>query len=76
MQNSMVIFTFFVSDQKYLFWQIWSKKLKLLVRAEIWCPDQFEYEEFNGDVFFSVVDWKHSFILIFFPKLKIAEAEI
>ena len=26
MQNYMVMFTFFVFDQKYLFWKIWSKK--------------------------------------------------
>ena len=35
MQNSMVMFTFSVFDWKYLFGQIWSKKSKLTVSAEI-----------------------------------------
>ena len=53
MQNSMMMFTFSVFDWKYLFGQIWSKKSKLAVCAEIshqinlnmhnyvvnmWCP--------------------------------------
>ena len=29
MQNSIVMFTFPAFDQKYCFWEIWSKKLKL-----------------------------------------------
>ena len=35
MQNSMVMFTFSVSDWKYIFGQIWSKKSKLSISAEI-----------------------------------------
>ena len=35
MRNSMMMFTFLVIDCKYLFGQIWSKKLKLPVWAEI-----------------------------------------
>ena len=35
MQNSIVMFTFSVFDWKYLFGQIWSKKLKLSVWSEI-----------------------------------------
>ena len=31
-----------------LFGQIWSKKLKLSVKAEIWYQDWFEYAEVNG----------------------------
>ena len=33
-----------------LFGQIWSKKSKLSVEAEIWYLHQFEHAEFNGDV--------------------------
>ena len=39
MQNSIVMFTFSLFNQKYLFGQIWSKKLKLSVRAVIWYLD-------------------------------------
>ena len=36
MQNSMVMFKFFVLIENTLFGQIWSKKSKLSVEAEIW----------------------------------------
>ena len=35
MKNSMLIFTFSVFDDKYLSWEIWSKKLKLFDQSEI-----------------------------------------
>ena len=46
----MVVFTFSVLIGSTRFRQIWSKKYKLSVSAEIWCLDQFEYAELNGDV--------------------------
>ena len=49
MQNSMVLFTFFVFDRKYLFGQIWSKSSKSFFQSEIWYLDYFEYGEFKGD---------------------------
>ena len=39
MQNSMSMFFISLLDWKYLFGQIWSKKLKLSLRAVIWYLD-------------------------------------
>ena len=52
MQNSIVMLTFSVFDQEYLFGQIWFKKSKLSVWAEIRWLEEFEYAEFNGGVQF------------------------
>ena len=50
MQNSMVLFTFSVSVWNTLFGQIWPRKSRLSLEAEIWYLHQFEYPEFNGGV--------------------------
>ena len=39
-----------ILDGNILFGQIWSKKSKLLVWAEIWYLEKFQYAEFSGDV--------------------------
>ena len=61
----MVMFIFSALDQKTLFGQIWSKKSKLSVKAEIW------YQETNLNMpnsvmmlIFSVFDWKYLFVQI------------
>ena len=53
MQNSLVMFTFSVFDQKYFVGQIWSNRLKLSVKTEVWYIHWFDYAEFNGGVHFS-----------------------
>ena len=50
MQNSMLMFIFFVFDWNYPFWANLVKKVKLSIKAEIWYLDQFECAEFNGGV--------------------------
>ena len=45
MQNSIVMWTFFVLDQKYSFWKNLVSKFKI-VWSEIWYWDKFEYAEF------------------------------
>ena len=52
MQNSMVMFTFYVFGWKYFFGQFWSKKSKLSVLGETRYLYQLEYAEFNDDVHF------------------------
>ena len=58
----MVMFTFFRLER--IFGQIWTKKLKLSVKAEIWYLDQLE---FDGDIQ-SVLDRKDSFSASFVRK--------
>ena len=53
MQNSLVMFTFSIFDQKYFVGQIWSNRLKLSVKTEVWYIHWFDYAEFNGGVHFS-----------------------
>ena len=51
-----------------LFGQIWFKKSTLSVEAEIWCPHQFKYAEFNIDVHFFRFQLEISFLGKFGPK--------
>ena len=48
--------------------QIWPKKSKLFVKAEIWYPNQFEHAEFNGDVHFFCFLSEIPFLSKFGPK--------
>ena len=52
MQNSKVVFTFYVLDRKYSFRAIWSKKSTLSDLAEIVYKDLFEYAECDFSFFF------------------------
>ena len=52
MQNSLVMFTFSVFDQKYFVGQLWSNRLKLSVKTEVWYIHWLDYAEFNGGVHF------------------------
>ena len=54
-----------------LFGQIWSKNSKLSVWAENWYKNQFEYQEFSGDVYFSCFQLEVSFFWKFVLHLKI-----
>ena len=54
-----------------LFGQIWSKKSKLSLWAEIWYLHLFEHAEFNGDVHFFVFDRKYPFLANLVQKVKI-----
>ena len=54
-----VYFICFRMEIATLFEQTWSKKLS--VQAENWYSDEFEYEEFIGDIYFSVFNRKYSF---------------
>ena len=50
------MFIFSVFDRKYSFWgQIWSKKSKLFVEANIQHLDYIKYVKFGGDDHFSVL---------------------
>ena len=57
MQNSMVVFILCFRLEMpfmgYPFWQICSKKSKLAVWAKNWYTDYSEFDQFNGDVYFS-----------------------
>ena len=46
------MFIFPVLNRKHHFGQIWSRKSKLPVWAEIWDLYKFEYTESGGDVYF------------------------
>ena len=48
----MVMLTFFFLTKNNFLREIWSKKLKLSVRAEIWYLDKLRYAEFIGGVHF------------------------
>ena len=52
MLNSLAMFSFSLFDQKNIFVQVWSKKLKLYVLDEIWYLDSFKYAELDGNVNF------------------------
>ena len=69
MQNSIVVFTFSVFNQKYPFWaNLVQKKNKIV---------SFKYEEFNGDVHFFFFQLDITFFKICSKKLKLfVEAEI
>ena len=54
-----------------LFGQIWSKKSKLSLWAEIWYLHLFEHAEFIGDVHFFVFDRKYPFLANLVQKVKI-----
>ena len=51
MQNSKVVFTFSVLDQKYSFRALWSKKSTLSDLAEILYKDLLEYAECDFSFF-------------------------
>ena len=60
-----------------LFGQIWSKKLKLLIEAEIQYLDQLEYAEFTGGVhFLHFLTENILFLTNLVPKFIIAYCEI
>ena len=65
----MRIFSFRL--ETLFFWQIWPKKSKLLVKAELWYPHQFEYAEFNDDAHFFCFHQKYRFWVNFLQKNKI-----
>ena len=67
--NSMVVFTFSVLDQKYLFRGKLVQKIKLLkFLAEIWYQGQVDCVEFDGDVHFSCFFLEVLFLDEFSPK--------
>ena len=69
MQNSMVILTFSVLDQKYRFQANLSKKSELSLSGEIWDLDyQSEYAEFIGDTNFFCFQLVTLFLGKFVPK--------
>ena len=74
MQNSMVMFTFSVFDWKYLFAQIWSKKSKLSVWAEISLYTNLNMQNYVENMclfIFSVFDQKNPFWTNLVKKVKI-----
>ena len=80
MQNSMVVFILCfrleIPFSGYPYWQICSKKSKLSVSVENWYTDYFEYEQFNGDVYFSCFRQKCLFLDLFCNSKFFAEAAI
>ena len=61
MDNSMILFIFFLYDQKYTFWEKLVQKSKLSVEGETWYLYFVEYAEFIGDVHIFSSGWKYSF---------------
>ena len=72
-QNSMVMFTFFVFDRKYVFWGVNLVQIFKIVSLSwnfvprpIWiCKIQWWRS------FFSVTDWKYAFWVVLVQKIKI-----
>ena len=73
MKSSMVRLLFLFLNGSIFLWQIFSKKSKLLVEAEIWNLDLFEYVELDGDFHFILFDIGNTlFGLIWSKKSKLS----
>ena len=72
MQSSMVMFTFSVSDWKYIFGQIWSKKSKLSIWAEILHYTNLNKQDYVENMWcLRVLDQKSPFWTNLVKKIKV-----
>ena len=62
MQNSLVLFTFSVLEQKYPFWaNLTPKKSSCQFKLKFGTQTNSSFQNSAGVFSFSVLDWKHSF---------------